>query len=104
MSIVQAATAYNNPETGEITIIILNKAIWMGKTMDHTLLNPNQLSAYEMTVQDNPVVEAQIFIATEDYDFMIPLFSKGTILGFSKINPRRKRATNLPTCYLFVGA
>ena len=52
--IVQAATSYDNPETGDTTILILNKAICMGETMDHTLVNPNQLREYGMTVQDNP--------------------------------------------------
>ena len=52
--IVKAATAYDNPNTGETTILILNEAIWMGETMDHTLVNPNQLRTYGMTVQDNP--------------------------------------------------
>ena len=49
--------------------------------MDHTLVKPNQLRAYGMTVQDNLFAEAPIFIAMEDHDFMIPLYSKGTILG-----------------------
>jgi hypothetical protein len=44
--IVQAATAYDNRDTGENTILILNKAIsWMGDQMEHTLINPNQLRA-----------------------------------------------------------
>ena len=51
--IVQAAIAYSYPETGETTILILNKAIWIGETMDNTLVNPNQFRAYGMTVQDN---------------------------------------------------
>ena len=54
VSIVHADTAYDNPETGDTTILILNKEIWMGETMDHTLVNPNQLHAYGMTVQYNP--------------------------------------------------
>ena len=54
--IVQAATSHNNPETGDTTILILNK--------DHTLVNPNQMCAYEMTVQDKHFVESPIFIAT----------------------------------------
>ena len=43
--IVQAATAYDSPETGETSILILNEALWMGNVMDHTLVNPNQLRA-----------------------------------------------------------
>ena len=40
MPIVQADTANDNPETGETIVLILNEAIWMDETMDHTLLNP----------------------------------------------------------------
>ena len=36
----------------------------MGETMNHTLMKPNQLRAYGMTVQDRSFVEAPIFIAT----------------------------------------
>ena len=88
--IVQAATAYRNPETGDNTILILNKAICMDKTMDYTMVNPNQLRAYGMTVQDNPFAQVPIFIATEDHDFMLLLSSKGTILGVTTRNPTDK--------------
>ena len=43
--IVQAATEYENHETGEPTILILNKEIWMGATIGHTMVKPNQLRA-----------------------------------------------------------
>ena len=59
----------------------------MGETMDHTLVNPNQLRIYGMTVQDNPFAEAPIFIETEDHDFMLPFSSKGTILGVTTRTP-----------------
>ena len=52
---VQAATVYNNTEAGETTILILNGETWMGETMDDTLVNPNQLRAYGMTVKYNPL-------------------------------------------------
>ena len=100
LPIVQASTAYNNHETGEITIIFLNKAICMGKIMYHTLVNLNQLSAYGMIVQDNPFSEALFFIATEDHDFMIPFSSKGTILGVATRTPTDKELHTVPhvTC------
>ena len=93
--IVQAATAYDNPETGETTILIFNEAIWMGNLLDHTLVNPNQLRAYGITVQDNPFSKAPIYISTEDNDFTIPLTSKGTILG---VNSRTPTDHELQTC------
>ena len=90
VSIVNAATEYDNPETGDTTILILNKAIWIGETMDYTLVNPNQLRAYGMKVQYNPFAEAPIFISTEDHDFMLPLSSKGTILRVTTRTPTYK--------------
>ena len=88
--IVQAATECNNTETGDTTILIINEEIWMGETMDHTLVKPNQLRAYGMTVQDNLFSEASIFISTDDHDFMLLFYSKGTILGFTTRNPMDK--------------
>ena len=98
--IVQAATAYNNTDTGETTILIINESTWMGKNMDHTLVNSNQLCAYGMTVQDNFFVEAPIFIATEDHGYMLPLSSKGTILGVTTRTPTYKDLQMYPhvTC------
>ena len=94
--IVQASTAYDNPETGETMIQIFNEAIWMGETMYHTLVNPNQLHSYEVTVQDNPFAEVPIFIATEDHEFMFLLSSKETIHGVTKITPAEKEIQTCP--------
>ena len=72
----------------------------MGETIDHTLVIPNQLRAFGMTVQDNPFEEAPIFIATEDHEFMFLLSSKETILGVTKITPAEKEIQTCPhvTC------
>ena len=48
--IVQAATTYQSPHTGQNYILILNEALWMGDSMQHTLINPNQLRHYGITV------------------------------------------------------
>ena len=62
----------------------------MGETMDHTLVNPKQLRANGMTVEDNPSAEDLIFIATENHEFMLLLSSKGTTLGFTARTPTEK--------------
>ena len=87
VKIVQASIAYRNPETGCTAILILNEAIWMGETIDHALVNPNQLHTYGMIFQDNPFSEALIFIGTEDHYFMLLLSSKGNILEFTTRTP-----------------
>jgi hypothetical protein len=94
--IVQAATAYNNRDTGETTILILNKAIWMEDQMEHTLINPNQLLAYGITMQDNPFDPAPIFISNEDNKFTLPLNSKGTVLGVATRTPTGQELQTCP--------
>jgi hypothetical protein len=67
----------------------------MGDQMEHTLINPNQLRTYRITVQDNLFDPAPIFISTEDNEFTLPLSSKGTVLGVATITPTDQE---LQTC------
>ena len=55
-----------------------------------------------MTVQDKPLAEVPIFISTEEHDFMLPLSSKGNILGFATRTPTDKELQICPhvTCSL----
>lgn len=80
IAIIQAATTYNNPETGETMILILDEAIWIGDQLRHTLINPNQLHAYRVRVQDNPFNTAPLFLSMEGNKFSMPLTCNGTIL------------------------
>jgi hypothetical protein len=52
--IATVAMAWSNPHTGESYIIIINKALYFGDGMDHSLVNPNQLRAFGIEVYDNP--------------------------------------------------
>ncbi len=67
----------------------------MGDQMERTLVNPNQLRACGVTVQDNPFSEAPIFIGTEGDEFALPLKSKGTVLGVATGTPTDQE---LQTC------
>jgi hypothetical protein len=94
--IVQAATAFDHPDTGETTILILNEAIWMGDKMNHALVNPNQLRAFGLTVQDNPFSAAPTYIAAEGHEFVMPLTSKGTTLGVTRRTPASQELQTSP--------
>jgi PhoPQ-activated pathogenicity-related protein len=52
--IVTGATAWTCQADGETYILVFNEALWMGETMDHSLINPNQLRHFGIYVQDNP--------------------------------------------------
>jgi len=53
--IVQAAMAYDDPDSGETFILVVNQCLHLGDMMEHTLMNPNQLRANGMIVNDVPV-------------------------------------------------
>ena len=52
----------------------------MGDTLNHTLVNPNQLRHYGITVQDNPACDKPLYFMTEDAEFSMELKRKGTII------------------------
>jgi hypothetical protein len=45
-------TAWVDPKSGQSYLLILNKCLFMGDTMKHSLLNPNQLHCNGLIVQD----------------------------------------------------
>jgi len=51
--IVQAATAYDDPNTGITYILIINQALQIPH-LETTLLNPNQMKAHGLIVDDIP--------------------------------------------------
>ncbi len=40
--IATVATPYDDPETGETTILEFHQGLWLGDTMKHSLVNLNQ--------------------------------------------------------------
>jgi hypothetical protein len=50
--IVQAGTAYDEPETGKTYILVLNQSLYMGDALPNTLLNLNQVRSNNITVDD----------------------------------------------------
>jgi hypothetical protein len=53
--IVSGATAWTNVETGLSYILAINEGLWMHDTVRASLINPNQLRAYGITVQTTPL-------------------------------------------------
>lgn len=83
--IVQAAMAYDDPDSGETFILVVNQCLHLGDMMEHTLMNPNQLRANGIIVNDVPVHLAtdpskathSIYVIQDD--LVIPLTLKGIV-------------------------
>jgi hypothetical protein len=46
------ATAWVDPTTSEVLIIVMNEALYFGERLDHTLICPNQLRSFGVQVDD----------------------------------------------------
>jgi len=94
--IVQAATAYQSKYTGQVYILILNEALWMGDSMQHTLVNPNQLRYFGTKVQDNPTSDEPLHLMTEDHKFNLELEMNGTVIFAETHTPSAKELHECP--------
>ena len=64
--------------------------------MEHIFVNLKHLCSYIITIQDNPFINAPIFISIEDHKFTLQLLIKGTVLGVSNQNLTNQNIQNLP--------
>ena len=77
--VVTGATLWTSPHDRDEFILIFNEALWMGNTLQHTLVNPNQLRAYSTTIQDNPFSSTPLQFESPTGP-TIPLTNMGTII------------------------
>ena len=98
--IVHAATAYQCQDTGQTYILVLNECLWMGDTMEQTLINPNQLRHYGTMVKDDPTSEYPMSITSPDHDISLPLKMDGTIVFLDSHTPTPHELDSCPKIFL----
>jgi hypothetical protein len=91
--VAQVATAMTM-DNGEVIVLVINEALWFGKTMDHSLINPNQIRAFGIDVSDNPFDESKDFGINHDECF-IPFDTAGSTVYFDTFVPTDEQ---LRTC------
>ena len=93
--VVTRATLWTSPHDGDEYILIFNEALWMGDTLQHTLVNPNQLRAYSTIVQDNPFASSPLIFDPPNGP-VIPLMTMGTIIYCTTRAPSDQELSSLP--------
>ena len=96
MPIVQAATPYQSEYTRQTYILILSEALWIGGSMQHTLVNPNQQIYYGTKVQDDPTSSTTLHIMIDNSDFNMELTMKGTVIFVNTFTPSVKTLHDCP--------
>ena len=92
--IVTGATVWTNAVDGTAYLLIFHESLWMGDKLDHTLVNLNQLRAYGINVQDNPLDAKPLSITTNDTSLELNL--EGTIICGDTQTPTEHELSQLP--------
>ena len=92
------ATLWTNSADGTAYLLIFHESLWMGDKLDHTLVNPNQLQAYGVSIQDNPFDTKPLSITTDDVS--VKLYSEGTIICGDTQTPTESELSQLPRLIL----
>ena len=92
--VVTGAMVSMNPTDGTAYLLVVHESLWMGDKLDHTLVNPNQLRAYGVSVQNNPFDTKPLSITTSDVS--VKLYSEGTIICGDTRMPTESKLGQLP--------
>ena len=87
--IAMVATVWTDPMTGRGYVLIIHEALYFGGSMNHTLINPNQLRQYGIPVHDNPYdrdPSRAMGIKIND-DERLPFLSQGSTIFFNSRYP-----------------
>lgn len=82
--IAAVATLWSDNVTGMAYILVLQETLFFGASMDHSLINPNQLRKYGIAVFDNPydTDETRPLSILLDDGSCIPFSSQGLTVFF----------------------
>ena len=78
--VVCGATLWTDTVDNQEYILVFNESLWMGDSLTHSLINPNQLHAFCTEVQDNPFSTERLSIQPASHDITIPLQTLSTII------------------------
>ena len=78
--VVCGAMLWTDTADNQEYILVFNQSLWMGDSLTHSLINPNQLRAFGTEVQDNPFSKERLSIQPSHHDITIPLQTLGTII------------------------
>ena len=95
------AVAYDDPVTGETTVLLYHQSLYLGEEMDINLVNPNQMRLQGIEVSDIPRYCAKsVDVETHsiwipELEYRIPLFARGIMSWFPT---RKPTLQELETC------
>ena len=97
VSVVNAVTAFTDESSGETVILRFNQVLWYGNRMKMSLINPNQLRYYGVSVSDDPTDNTRAFGITVTNIVHVPFKMDGTTVYFETRVPTQYELENCKT-------
>ena len=99
--VARAATAIQD-ENGATYILIVNEALYFGPSLDHSLINPNQIRHFGIPVSDDPYDRSRQF-GIDHEDLFIPFSTTGSTVYFDSYMPTIEEIERFPHIVLSDG-
>jgi hypothetical protein len=80
-------------------LLIGDQMLWFGTSLPNSLINPNQIRAYGISVNDYPFETSWVFLMDSE-DVVIPFDITGTVVHFESRVPTEWEKTHLPIIIL----
>jgi hypothetical protein len=87
VSTVSGATAWTHQNTGETFILVIHEGLWMPDSVDHSLINPNELRAFGSVIQDNSFDLTGMALKDPEACVSIPMSLSSAVIGFETRTP-----------------
>jgi hypothetical protein len=97
--VARCGTVWMSPNTGSEYLLVSDQMLWFGSQIDHSLIKPNQIHEYGISMYDNSFSQSQFGIDCTD-DF-IPFNTTGMIVYFETHVPTDWETHNLPNYYAY---
>jgi hypothetical protein len=97
--IATTGTVFDCPATGASWLLIFHEALFLGSRLPNSLICPNQLRDFEVTVHDTPKrydSGSMHAVYVPEHKFLIPMSSDGTISYFDTRLPTEDELHALP--------
>jgi hypothetical protein len=82
----RCGTVWTSPETGKDYLLVADQMLWFGTQLPNSLLNPNQLCAFGVNVNNNPF-DLNKDLGIQCDEAFIPCVIRGTIVHFEMCVP-----------------
>jgi hypothetical protein len=90
--VASAATAWDDPTTGETIILLFHQGLWFGDSMTNSLINPNQCRMHGIQLCDDPFNEHRALGLKDPVtDKLIPMeFGRSFVYLTTRVRHRRR--------------